>query len=287
MTGPSRLEQYLFDLRGYLVIEGALGMESVVELNEAIDRFPQVGRGEWIGNSQRRDYTADTGFELHNMLDCGDQAFDVLIDHPSWIEHARCFAGESGTYVEGVTIDECIASVRGAGGHHPVHSGAFNAAVRTQYGYRDGVFRCGQLNVLIALTDIGPGDGATMVVPGSHKSNMAHPLAGDYLRGDRMDALPGAIEVHMRAGDALLFVDSIMHGAGSRTTVEGERRVLILRYGPTWAKSRFGYTWSQGLLHRLSPAAHHILQPVPPIHQGDPMIPREAPRTRPHGTTAT
>jgi len=29
--------------------------------------------------------------------------------------------------------------------------------VRTQFRYHDGEFSCGQLNILIALTDIGPG----------------------------------------------------------------------------------------------------------------------------------
>jgi len=31
----------------------------------------------------------------------------------------------------------------------------------------------GTVNVLIAFTDIGPGDGGTMVIPGSHKSKRA------------------------------------------------------------------------------------------------------------------
>ena len=34
-----------------------------------------------------------------------------------------------------------------------------------QYQWRDGAFHCGQVNVLVALTDIGPGDGASCLVP--------------------------------------------------------------------------------------------------------------------------
>ena len=70
------------------------------------------------------------------------------------------------------------------------------------------------------------------MIPGSHKSNLPHPLAGDYARGDRMDALPGAIEIHAKAGDALMFVDSIMHGGSSRTTAEAERRVILQSRSP-------------------------------------------------------
>ena len=51
-------------------------------------------------------------------------------------------------------------------GATPLHSGAHKRRVRTQFRYHDSEFRCGQLNILVALTDIGPGDGATMIVPG-------------------------------------------------------------------------------------------------------------------------
>ena len=274
---PTGLDDFEFDRNGFLLLRGALSDDEVVRLNVAFDRFPELQTGDWINNAQRRDYTLDTGFELHNALDCGDPAFDMLIDHPGWIALARHYAGEEGSYVEGVTIDENIASIRGAGGHHPVHSGGHDVPLRTMYRCEGGRFRCGQVNVIVALTDIGPGDGATMVIPGTHKSNLAHPMAGDYAAGDRMDALPGAIEVHMRAGDALLFTDALMHGGSSRSTVEGERRVMILRYGPGWGRSRFGYDWSPELLDRLSAERRHIIQPVPPIASGSRRIPREAP----------
>ena len=276
MVQPNDLDDFFFDLRGFLVLRNAVDASLREQLNGAFDRFPPLQPGEWVGNSQRRDYTSDTGFELHNCVEF-DPAFEELIDHPSWIGHALRYAGEAQSYVRGVFIDECIASVRSAGGHHPVHSGGFGAATRTQYRFDNGMFRCGQVNVLLALRDVGPGDGATTVVPGSHKSNFAHPLAGDYARGDRMDQLPGAEPVHLNAGDALFFVDSLMHGAQSRTTEEGERRVVIIRYGPTWARTRFGYEYSDSLLARLSPERRRILQPVPPIRAGEMRVPREAP----------
>lgn len=269
---PTQLEDYEFDLRGFLVVRGALAPDEVAALNAAYDRFPDLANGEWYGNAQRRDYTADTGFELHNVLDCGDPAFDVLIDHPSWIHHVRHWAGEEGTYVQGIMIDEAIATIREAGGHHPVHSGGHDASIRTQFGYRNGRFRCGQVNVLVTLRDIGPGDGPTMIVPGSHKQNLQHPGIGDYATGDRMDDLAWAEPVHARAGDALLFVDACLHGGSSRTN-EGQRRVIILRYGPPWARSRFGYTVSDELLARLTPQRRRIMMPMPPHERGSDRVP--------------
>jgi len=267
---PSSLDDFLFDLRGFLVLEGAVEPALLAALNAEFDAFPRdLERLGWYRGGQRRDYTPDTGFELHQAVAAGPP-FEELIDHPSWIAHARHWAGEEDSYadVEGVTIDESIASLRTAGGHHPVHSGGFRGAVRGQYRLVDGAFRCGQVNVILALTDVGEGDGATMVVPGSHKSRLAHPLAGDYDRGDRMDALPGAVPVHLRAGDALLFVDGLMHGGATRTTA-GERRVVILRYGPVWGTSRFGYVHDERWLDGLPEARRRIVQPIRPVHAGE------------------
>ena len=260
---PALLDDYLFDLRGYLVLKDAVEPELLERLNRAVDAMPPLQMGEWLGNAHRRDYTRDTGFELHNCVELGGP-FEELIDHPGWINYLRHYCGEEQSYVEGLFIDECILSVRGPGGHHPVHSGGYRGALRGAYHYANGVFRCGQCNIILALTDIGPGDGATMVIPGSHKSNFPHPLQGDYARGDRMDNLAGAVEVPLNKGDAVLFVDGIMHGGSSRIN-QGERRVVIYRYGASWAATRFGYEYSQALLDRLTPERRRILQPIPPL----------------------
>src|SRR6478672_4604701 len=97
------------------------------------------------------------------------------------------------------------------------------------------------------------------------------------MRGDRRDDLPGAVPVYMKKGDAVLFVDGLMHGGSSRTNTEGERRVTIFRYGPLWASTRFGYEYSQPLLDRLTPERRKILQPVPPLR---PPTPPEDPAPR-------
>ncbi|MDX1935196.1 MAG: phytanoyl-CoA dioxygenase family protein, partial [Capsulimonadales bacterium] len=203
---PTEVDDFFFDLNGYLILENAAEPELLDELNAAFDAFPSLQPGEWWGNTQRRDYTADTGFELHNCVEAGEP-FERLIDHPSWIAYLRRYCGEQQSYVEGLFIDEAIASIRKSGGHHPVHSGGYRGALRGAYHYANGVFRCGQCNILLALTDIGEGDGPTMIIPGSHKSNFPHPLAGNYQRGDRMDTLPGAVPAYLKKGDALLFVD--------------------------------------------------------------------------------
>ncbi len=264
---PTALDDFFFDLRGYLVIRQAVEPALIADLNAAIDAFPPLGYGEWLGNAQRRDYTTSTGLELHNCVEAGEP-FERLIDYPGYIEYVRRYCGEQESYIAGLFVDECMVSVRESGGHHPVHSGGYQGALRGAYSYTNGVFRCGQCNIILALTDVGPGDGATMVIPGSHKSNFPHPGAGDYGKLDRMDHLDGAIELYLEKGDALLFVDGLMHGGSSRTN-PGQRRVTIYRYGPLWGSTRFGYEYSPALLDRLTPERRKLLQPVQPLRPGD------------------
>jgi ectoine hydroxylase-related dioxygenase (phytanoyl-CoA dioxygenase family) len=260
---PSALDDFLFDLNGYLVLKNAVDKDLLARLNAAFDDFPPLEYGEWWGNAMRRDYNGATGYELHNCVEAG-APFEELIDHPGWINYLRHYCGEENSYVTGLFIDECIASIRRSGGHHPVHSGGYRAALRNKYVYEHGVFRCGQCNVILALTDVGPEDGPTMVIPGSHKSNFPHPNAGNYANLDRMDNLEGAVPVYMKAGDVLLFVDGIMHGGSSRTNDTGERRVTIFRYGVSWGATRYGFEYSQALLDRLTPERRKLLQPIAP-----------------------
>jgi ectoine hydroxylase-related dioxygenase (phytanoyl-CoA dioxygenase family) len=255
---------YLFDLRGYIILRNAVDAKHLAELNHAFDEFPDLPYLGWWGNVQRLDNNGVSGVELQNIVEAGEP-FEKLIDHPSWIERVHRYCGEHNTYVDGLFIDECFASVRRSGGFFRIHSGGQQGIVRNQYRFLNGLFRCGQVNILLAVTDIGPGDGGTIVVPGSHKSNfLPDEVLEKYQDQKNYTTLPEeAIEVRLQAGDALLFVDALMHGATERTN-PGERRVVIYRYGPSWGKTRHGFEYSQELLARLTPARRKILQPDPP-----------------------
>jgi ectoine hydroxylase-related dioxygenase (phytanoyl-CoA dioxygenase family) len=258
------MQDYLFDLRGYLILRKAVDKNHIADLNRCFDEFPDLEYGEWRGNIQRLDNNGASGAELQNIVE-GGEPFERLIDHPAWIERLRRYCGEQETYVEGLFIDECFASIRKSGGFFPIHSGGQDAIVRNQYRYMNGRFRCGQVNILLALTDIGPGDGGTLVLPGSHKSQIPHPeFTKPWAeRAKNMTPIEGSVEVHLKAGDALLFVDAVCHGASARTNA-GERRVVIYRYGPSWGNTRYGYQYSDELLERLTPERRKILQPIAP-----------------------
>lgn len=73
-----------------------------------------------------------------------------------------------------------------------------------------------------------------------------------------------AVEVHMKAGDVLIFADAICHGSARRRN-PGERRIIVYRYGPSWGNFRHGYQVSEELLARLTPQRRQIVRPLMPI----------------------
>ena len=55
---PSALEDYLFDLRGYLILENAVAPDLLDRLNGVLDEFPELEWQQWHGNVQRFDRSA-------------------------------------------------------------------------------------------------------------------------------------------------------------------------------------------------------------------------------------
>ena len=266
----TELERYLFDLNGYVVLKGALSAQEVADCNGILDELQDASPGEWRGHVHGHNFTGEhEGLNLQQIYEAGP-AFERLIDHPSWIGKVIHFIGsDSGNFDSQhgpCFIDENFASIRGPGQAIGLHSGGQFRVTRCQFRYHDGRFHCGQINVLMAFNDIGEGDGATMVIPGSHKSNVMHPefdAARMSTDPTSADGVTGAIEVHLDAGDALLFVDAIMHGSAARVN-QGQRRMAVYRYGPSWGFFRHNYRPSDGLLARLSPTQRQIAMPHKP-----------------------
>lgn len=260
------LDRYLFDLRGYIILRNAIPAEILSGLNASLDDLRHTPPGEWNGRVHGHFFaSANEGLNLQQIYEAG-APWEFLIDNPAWIDHVKTFVGGQDTFDSKhgeLFIDENFASVRGPGQAIGFHSGAVPHAKRTAYSCRNGQISCGQVNVLMALSDIGPGDGATMLVPGSHKSNFVHPQFAEHRMtkdGGSVDGVEAAIEVHLGAGDVVVFVDACAHGSAARVN-EGERRIAVYRYGPSWGFFRHPYRPSPELLDRLTERRRKIVMP--------------------------
>jgi len=61
---PTDLEIYLFDLRGYLILENALTKQEVAEANACLDTIPSLKQGEWWGNVHVHSFGTTDGLNL-------------------------------------------------------------------------------------------------------------------------------------------------------------------------------------------------------------------------------
>ena len=221
----------------------------------------------WIGNVEIHSYGPDDGVNFQNIIE-GGAVFERLIDHPAWHPLAERYINP----VNGLSIHENLLNVRGPGGFLYIHCGGHAPLFYLTFRqHNTGAWMVGQINVLIALHDIGPGDGPTVLVPGSHKATEIHPrleldgkgiIAAHHEREAAGTAL-GMKEIHLEAGDALFFTDAITHGSAERTN-PGYRRSVIYRYASRYLRTRFNYQLSPELAARLTPERRGILEPVAP-----------------------
>lgn len=79
---------------------------------------------------------------------------------------------------------------------------------------------------LVALVDFTEDNGATVLVPGSHR--------WDRHRQPREDEI---VPAAMPAGSAVIYLGSIIHAAGSNTTTDQWRRGMHLSYAVGWLRT--------------------------------------------------
>ena len=223
--GMTDAEKYLFDVHGYVVIEGMLSSEDVEAANDAVDA--QADRIQLRPNDLARGSktlaAAQGRGDLGGMLTWAKPHCDVfrqMIAHPNSHRFLHELLGP-GYRLEAIGI---IPMDEGAEGFW-FHEGCEPLDRSRGYLYRNGRMFCGMTNIAVQLTDVAPGDGGFACLPGSHRANFPCP---DDIRlweahQDRIVQIPA------KAGDGILFVECLMHG-GLPWTASHQRRTVIVRY---------------------------------------------------------
>lgn len=273
------LIDYLFELYGYLIIKQAVDPADVALMNKWADDHqhymanymnrgkPQQGHkdSQWIGHVETHTYSGADGINFQNIIEAGP-VFERHIDHPAWINYVRRFVDADRN---GLSLHETMLNIRGNDGYIGIHSGGHLSIPYMSFRQPNtGAWMVGQINVITALTDMGPGDGATTIIRGSHKSALPHPKLAEianatYRSDEAAGAARGMQELYLDCGDVLMFTDAVTHGSARRTN-PGFRRMVLYRYSPRWIRERFHYEPSERLLASLTEAQRLIVQPLAP-----------------------
>jgi len=226
------MQQYLFDLQGYLVIPDVLGAAEVAELNRLIDAQGLPSPHESI----RFGSAAGLHGPDHGFLNWGEP-FCRLLDHEAIMPILRFRLGDCFRLDRLYGIRMHKGQTMGA-----MHAdyGASARNVFTKPGERfhfapNGIYE-GFTVVAWSLADAGPRHGGFWCIPGSHKSNFKLPREIH----EAPEKASCVVIPEIPAGSVVLFTEAVMHGTAPWTG-DHERRTLLYKYCVSqmaWSRAR-------------------------------------------------
>ena len=235
--GPvTDFERYVFDLNGYLIRRGALSTNELESVHRAIAAQNYPPPGPDIGSQRFQNYLSS------------DPAFRSLIDHPAALAVVLELCGPAAR----LDHNSGIVMAPGTSGLG-LHGGATPHDPAQFYAVRDGEIQNGLVAVQWALVDHDAGFGGFRCVPGSHKANFALPESSH-------EEL--AIDVTLRAGDAVFFTEALTHGT-STWRAPYNRLSLFYKYAPghlAWGRNYEHELSSSSLRSQCTPRQLRFLQ---------------------------
>ena len=258
-------ERYLFDLQGFLVVEGVLSKAEVAAANEAIERHADgiVERvGEASLSSDSKTMQGETGRgDLGGLLSWEKpwcDPFRAMLAHPQITPYLNQLLGKGWRLDHNAGL---ISMRKGAEGHL-LHGSSGPAFDRHQYYiFKDGQMHNGLTVVAWQLADVNPGDGGLALIPGSHKGNYACPQPVRKWEAHQ-DVVK---QVTCKAGDVVIFTEAVTHGT-IPWSADHDRRSVLFRMSPGNLAYATGYNpWPESMLEGLTPQQRAVLEP--PYHQ--------------------
>lgn len=223
-TGPTTAERFFFDNQGYLLLEDFLDPGHVGRLDEALDVVVARRRAQAAAGEPHTGHTAVDGDSTRIFYILDDHPrFLELLDWPPMLAYVHALLNPKPHHHASDAIDERDLHRPGMGWHLDGHDDGFR-----RLGWPIPLL---QLKVGYFLSDMSDGgQGNLCVVPGSHKARL-EPDPED-LRDPGL--FPGAVELKVRPGTAVLFHNALWHSGGPWTRPGGRRRMLYYAYEHPW-----------------------------------------------------
>ncbi|MCS5613865.1 MAG: phytanoyl-CoA dioxygenase family protein [Candidatus Poribacteria bacterium] len=219
-----------FDIYGYVLLKNVLTLGEVERMKSALyraDKDPNLDVDSRVYANRNGDHYV----LLDNLVEYDSALLEYAV-HPKLVPLVEEVVGGK------VRLEETEAIINSRDPdadlrelekrcYNPIgfHRG-------TQHGWgtyiEQNKFHCVFVKTLAYLTDVGPDDGGTAFIPGSHR-----------LTWDRSEIIEAAMsddslvcQVEAEAGDVLLFPESLIHSTTAITS-DKERTILIAGYTPT------------------------------------------------------
>lgn len=212
-------ELYFFDTFGYLKVEKVIDEVTTKKAFEASERivndyqslYQDAVYGDKYGNAMLYDKTLEKIASCSNML---DYVCPLLNNMPRLLGGTMMINGAQ-------HADHKFHCQKEIDRYRVENAPGFFAS----YGTRS-IF-CDLFTAFLYLTDVRPGDGGLVVIPGSHKSEFYYPKENPF----PLD-MEGAVTVTVNAGDMIIMPLRLVHAAHKWVPKDRDRRVMMYSYAP-------------------------------------------------------
>ena len=219
-------QRYFFDVFGYLHLKGAIEPDDLKAAQEAAERYVRTPPDEMPSGFGIKE--PSEGFLLFQFGFAFDRPLEKLAMHPASFPVVCELTQDRPRLMNGTLLVNRVDP----GSHLHCAREEDIAWPRTHYLVKDGRIFCDNLVVFPYLTDVNPGDGGLIVLPGSHKAEFDRPLEMFYPDGKITDEIPeGVVNINPKAGDIVIISELLTHGT-LPWKPDRDRRTLVLRYKP-------------------------------------------------------
>jgi ectoine hydroxylase-related dioxygenase (phytanoyl-CoA dioxygenase family) len=231
-------QRFLFDLNGFVVIRSALSDEDVARYRAAVYRLArqELPAERWTSEGEPLDQVRVRAID-------SDPIFLELVDHPVSLPLVQGLVGGPGILIDN-DVELTPRDNKPLGWHRGIGTHGYSLDA--------GGFHCTMVKCIWYLTDCGPGEGPTRIVPGSHKSWIDSPAYSEEA------GPPGALELVVEAGDLLVFSEACLH-AGNLNRSNRVRANMYFNYGPSWVQPWEGYRPSTELVESATGERRQLL----------------------------
>lgn len=224
-------EKFLMDTYGYVVIPNLVEpnlMERVRQSMDSMDRELQVtSREDPSPDGKPRKIIDKPYFSKFGPCIEYDPAFLEIASHPRILEYVEDIVGGSVRYEE----QECCINSRDPSKKETAihcldwHRGISPSFSRFEDGGRNHYL---WVKAIVFLTDIGPNDGGTSVIPGTHRTGSVAEIVPELEPWMTH-------QVQGKAGSVLIFTEALIHSV-TPILSDMKRYIMITGYVPPFMR---------------------------------------------------
>ncbi|KAK3395037.1 hypothetical protein B0H63DRAFT_385042 [Podospora didyma] len=232
---------------GAVIIKGLFTLDQVRRLNEEVQpAIDKLGVGTKHSEEWLKDFHGDNTKRLNNVVSLSQTFRHEILENN--LIHQLCeeiYLKDAGGY----WMNSAQVIDIGPGSKpQPLHRDQWQFPIFTHCGPNAPE---ASINFVLALTEFSAENGATRVIPGSHKW-------GDLTQnGTQEDTIPAEME----AGDACFITGKVVHGGGANTTADFTRRAITLVFQCSYLTPEEAYPFlvDKEIAKTLTPRAQRMI----------------------------